>query len=81
MGLDNGPTQSDVPAWYSRLGPNADPSLYKDLAVSIRPDALRDWFFKSNNALGDKSPAELVQEGNLAPLRTAATGFAGDITF
>lgn len=70
--MATGPSRNEVPAWYSRLGAHADPELYADLAASIRPDALREWFFEPNEAFGGLSPAKLVEAGDLEPLRRAA---------
>lgn len=81
MGLTGPARQSDIPAWYLQLGANADPTLYKELAALIKPEGLEEWFFKSNAALGGSSPAELVQKGNLVPLRRAAAELAGEIGF
>jgi|LakMenEpi03Aug12_release.lakeMendotaPanAssembly.Ray.scaffolds.fasta_scaffold1400919_1 hypothetical protein len=60
--------QEQVPRWYLELGVYADPNLYLRIANCVSASGIEDWFFRDNERFQGKSPASLVQGGNLEPL-------------
>jgi len=65
-------SQEQVPTWYLELGVYADPNLYLRIANCVEANAIKDWFFRPNEAFEGKTPAALLQDGNLDRLERMA---------